>query len=70
MPRTETTNEFIYDEELMGELLLAYQAAQRVTESVEGTIGVLRAYADMRIAQYHHEADREWMSESGSGENG
>lgn len=70
MPRTETTPEFIYDEEMMGELLLAYSSAMRVTRTEEGALGVLRIYADMRIAQYHHEADREWMSESGSGENG
>ena len=70
MPRTETTNDFVYDEELMTELLLAYQAATNVTKTEEGAISVLRIYSEMRIAQYHHEADREWMSESGSGENG
>lgn len=54
MPHIETTpDDFNYDEELLGELLLVFQGALRVTGDKPSAQAVLRSYADIKIAKFH-----------------
>lgn len=70
MQRTGTTNDFTYNDDLMTELLLAYQAALNYTKSEDAALGILQSYKDMRIAQYHRDQDEVWAMPFDGPENG